>query len=199
MADFNYIHKKTTELLPNRFYGFCFSCNGNCHSCTGKSNYSADFGQAQSNVAISEGGYQANPKDTGNYTGGVLVGTNYGISAPVLTTYLGRQATVSDMQNLSYSTALAIYKRNYWDNLDLDNVNNQDLAYLIYDTSVNMGSGFAKQAVTGNLNGLSYSSANINSQDATTLFNAVKQTRYDRYVAIGGGFLQSWLNRLNGI
>ena len=50
----------------------------------------AEFIPIHNFVIKEEGGYQDMPSDTGNYVDGVLVGTNYGISAPVLKSYLGR-------------------------------------------------------------------------------------------------------------
>ena len=112
----------------------------------------ADFNQAQAFVKLAEGGYTDDPRDNGNWTGGrinvgTLIGTNHGISAPVLQSWLGRTPTVSEMKNLSYQTALAIYKKNYWDALTLSNVNNQSIALLIYDGAVNQGVGRMKQLV----------------------------------------------------
>jgi lysozyme family protein len=61
-----------------------------------------------------EGGYQHLPGDSGNWTGGrvgvgVLVGTNMGISAPVLAHWRqGGVITAADMENLSRDEATAI-------------------------------------------------------------------------------------------
>jgi len=61
-----------------------------------------------------EGGFQANKNDKGNYNSeGKLVGTNFGISAPVLEAYLGRPVTAQDMKELTEDTAKDIYRRNY--------------------------------------------------------------------------------------
>jgi lysozyme family protein len=63
----------------------------------------------------SEGGYQNNKNDTGNYYKGQLIGTNFGVSAPILATYLGRTPTVKDMKNLTREDARKIAKINYYD------------------------------------------------------------------------------------
>lgn len=168
----------------------------------------ASFDLAQSKVAINEGGYQNNPKDGGNWTGGSInsgtnIGTNYGISAPTLSAYLGRTATVADMQGLSYSTALEIYKNNYWDALGLDDWSSQSCSEIAYDGAVNEGVGFMSGAIA-NIVGISSSVpfsadtvAAINAQDPETLFDNIKQARVDKYGAIGGAFLTSWLYRVN--
>ena len=65
-------------------------------------------------ILLEEGGYQASEKDTGNFnSSGELVGTNYGISAPVYEEYLGRPVTRQDMEDLPVSVAGKIYRKNY--------------------------------------------------------------------------------------
>lgn len=108
----------------------------------------ANFDIAYKRTKISEGGYSNHKKDKGNWTGGdidkgVLIGTNYGISAPVLMTYLGRMPTVSEMKNLSLDTVKLIYERNYWNPIRGNEINNQDIANDIYDAGVMSGPGTA--------------------------------------------------------
>jgi lysozyme family protein len=91
-----------------------------------------------------EGKYSGDPLDNGNWTGGkkgvgVLVGSNLGVSAPVLAKHLGRAITVDDMKNLSHETAEAIYRKNYWNPIRGDEIEFQDVANSIYDSAVNMG------------------------------------------------------------
>ena len=62
----------------------------------------ADFNKAHKYIIQEEGGYQDMPNDTGNYTDGVLIGTNYGISADTLKSFLGRTPTKDEMKNLSF-------------------------------------------------------------------------------------------------
>lgn len=104
----------------------------------------ADFKIAYGITAINEGGYSNSPDDNGNWTSGVkdmgiLVGTNLGVSAPVLMKYLGRIPTVNDMKNLSVETAQKIYKKNYWDMIRGDEIKSQAAGNSIYDSCVNMG------------------------------------------------------------
>lgn len=99
-----------------------------------------------------EGGFTIDPDDNGNWTGGrkgvgVLVGTNYGITAADLAAHLGHIPTVSDMKFISLDVVKAIYSRNYWDQIWGDKINSQDIANDIYDAAVNEGVGTAiKQA-----------------------------------------------------
>ena len=84
----------------------------------------ASFDEAQGLVKLAEAGYSSDRDDTGNYIdvpgGRRFIGTNHGISAPILDEYFKSQGverllTKNDMKNLSYETALKIYRTNYWD------------------------------------------------------------------------------------
>lgn len=104
----------------------------------------ADFLKAYAKTAQSEGGYTAHPTDNGNWTGGrqgsgVLIGTNYGVSAPLLCQYLGRRATISDMKNLSHDTVKSLFKKLYWDAVKGDEIINQELAEEFFDDAILSG------------------------------------------------------------
>jgi lysozyme family protein len=92
------------------------------------------FDSAFEKVVAVEGDYSNNATDHGG-------ATKYGITERVARAngYDGQ------MQELPYSTAKAIYKRQYWDVLRLDDI--AKLSFLIacelFDTSVNMGVGTA--------------------------------------------------------
>lgn len=108
----------------------------------------ADFKIAFRRTGIFEGGYTDDPNDNGNWTGGVkgrgdLIGTNHGVSAPVLSKYLGRTATVSDMRTLSLEVTEKIFRRNYWDKIRGNEIINQDSANEIFDDAINAGVGAA--------------------------------------------------------
>ena len=65
-------------------------------------------------VLENEGGYQRMPEDKGNKNSkGQLVGTNFGISAPVYEKVLGRPPTVEDMKDMSEDEAREIYRDQY--------------------------------------------------------------------------------------
>lgn len=175
----------------------------------------ASFDIAQEIVKANEGGYQNNAKDSGNYTGGKVgvgaqIGTNHGVSAPVLMAWLGRTPTVEDMRNLGYATALQIFKRNYWDYLALDNLANQSIANMIYDGAINQGVGASKKMMADALiavgkTGQSTESASalvakINSVNQEAYFNAYREARKKRYDRNQGHYAYShWIQRLNEI
>jgi len=89
-------------------------------------------------VFVGEGGYSTDRGDTGNYYKGSFVGTNHGISAPVLATYLGRKPTVEDMKKLTKADAAAIYKKNYVTNFGIDLLP-ADLQEIVFHSVVNSG------------------------------------------------------------
>lgn len=91
-----------------------------------------------------EGGYQQAKEDNGNWTGGrvgegKLIGTNHGISAPMLGQYLRRPATLEEMLHLTPATAKLIRKQFFWDKICGDDILSQDIANKIYDTCINVG------------------------------------------------------------
>lgn len=178
----------------------------------------ASFDVSHKVVAAVEGGYSDDRKDTGNYVefelnGKMLkrfIGTKYGISAPVLMKYLGHLPKKEDMMNLSYETALEIYKDKYWDNQDMEKFCNQSVATIIYDGCVNQGIGGMKDVLRKvlNDNGIQISEDTspfqseyikvINSLDQNQVFNTIKKYRKDRYhsAETAKTHEDGWLNRL---
>lgn len=169
-------------------------------------------------VSVVEGGYSDDRKDIGNYVefelnGKIVkrfIGTKYGISAPVLMKYLGHLPKKEDMMNLSYETALEIYKDKYWDNQDMEKFCNQSVATIIYDGCVNQGIGGMKDVLRKvlNDNGIQISEDTspfqseyikvINSLDQNQVFNTIKKYRKDRYhsAETAKTHEDGWLNRL---
>ncbi len=116
----------------------------------------ANFTIAFERTGKTEGGYTDDPKDSGNWTGGErgvgdLIGTNAGISAPVLMKFMGRVPSVSDMKNLPDTIRKAIYRKNYWNVMRGDEINNQAQANNLYDMCVNSGCGRAIQLMQAEL------------------------------------------------
>lgn len=170
----------------------------------------ASFVSAHKKVGKSEGGYTNNPSDRGNWVDGELVGTNYGISAPVLKDYLGRTPTISDMINLSPKTASDIYKRRFWDRIKGDDIKNQSVANLIYDMYINQ-TGHTTSVME---DALLYKKQiripfsdevidAINHFSSKQLFDNIKRLRKQKYeerantVSGQSQFLSGWLKRLD--
>lgn len=171
----------------------------------------ATFKKAMQIVGINEGGYQADPRDSGNYYQGVLIGTNWGISAPVLASFLGRMPSKADMIGLPKATAEKIYKANYWLRNNLDKLKNQSVATLIYDGTVNHGTNgmrfLIEKALKNLKRPLSYYEVftskgikHLNSINQRRLFDAVKKARSDKYKSSRQTYyIKGWLNRLSRI
>jgi len=176
----------------------------------------ASFDVAQSQVKEVEAGYSDDRKDTGNWIeikgiGKRFIGTNHGISAPILAKYLGRIPKKEDMQNLSYETALKIYKKDYWDAQNLGLLTDQSVANIIYDGCVNQGVRGMNQVVGDALDdmgveidGSVFKSDNIkkiNTVNSAKLFKLIKKHRENRYKKARTWEVhgKGWLNRLAGI
>lgn len=88
-----------------------------------------------------EGKYSDDPKDRGNWATGVigkgrLKGTKYGISAmsyPEL-----------DIKNLSLNQAKNIYKRDWWDKINADQID-PVIVFQVWDFAINAGMDTAKR------------------------------------------------------
>lgn len=85
-------------------------------------------------VVMKEGGYSDHPSDTGGKT-------QFGITEAVARA----NGYAGDMRQLPLSTAKSIYKRQYWDLLQLDSIDalSPGIANELFDTAVNMGTGTA--------------------------------------------------------
>lgn len=171
----------------------------------------AQFKKAMQIVGINEGGYQDDPRDSGNFYGGVLIGTNWGISAPVLAAFLGRTPTKAEMMALPKSTAEQIYKSNYWLRNNFDKLKNQSVATLIYDGAVNHGTNgmrfLVEKALKIMRKPMSYYDVfklkgikHLNSLNQRKLFDAIKLSRAEKYGRSKGHYAyRSWMNRLDRI
>lgn len=90
-----------------------------------------------------EGGYQANPNDTGNYCAGVLIGTKYGMSAVAIGEWWGRCPTVAEVQGITTETAFDFYAW-YFDRYRLFEVENQQLFELLANNTMGSPANAAK-------------------------------------------------------
>lgn len=184
-------------------------------------NKTSSFEASQEVVSIAEGGYSNDRHDTGNYVefemGGKtlkrFIGSKYGISAPILQKYMGKLPKKEDMMNLSYDTALEIYKSKYWDNQSIHKYCNQSVANVVYDGCVNQGISGMKDVLRKVLkaNGVQVNDTinpfeeewikTINVLNQKKIFNDIKKYREYRYKEAktfkvhGDG----WLDRLSKI
>jgi lysozyme family protein len=182
----------------------------------------ASFEKAQGLVKLAEAGYSDDRGDNGNFIdvmgGRRFIGTNHGISAPILAEYFKEQGvkrllTKDDMMNLSYKTALKIYKANYWNAQHLGELSDQNVANVIYDGCVNQGVDAMRSIVRDALeeNGVEISDNDVifskevltkaNDIDPVELFNSIKKFRESRYKDSDtfDRHGEGWLNRLDNI
>ena len=170
----------------------------------------ADFSSAHRLVARAEGGYQRDPRDPGNWTGGrvnrgALVGTRYGIAAPTLRAWRRAEITAADMETLPEAEAVAIFRRHYWDALGLEALPDQPLADLLYDGAVNQGVEAMRRALLAAFQHLGVTGHGSAAPDLVrraallppaAVHELVWQYRRDRYPK-NSPFTAGWLKRLD--
>ena len=160
----------------------------------------ANFDLAIPTVLAHEGGYCNDPDDPGGET-------NYGICK--------RSYPTVDVKNLTVDGAKAIYKRDYWTPLLLDQVNDQQVATKVLDTAVNIGTRravkFLQRAVQSAGGGIVLvdgamgpsTVAAVNQSSPLLLVPAYRQLLVTYYeglveeVPTDQKFLKGWLNRAN--
>ena len=188
----------------------------------------ASFERAQHLVKMAEAGYSSDRNDTGNWInvpggGQRFIGTNHGISAPVLAQYfkdkgINRLISKQDMMDLDYETALEIYKKDYWNAARLSNFKSQSIANVLYDECVNQGVGAALSDAKKSMENMGHETEEIGSwkefhkeltpkvnkmstKEKKELFNQIKTERLERYEGADTWeeHGEGWQNRLNDI
>jgi len=88
-----------------------------------------------------EGGFSDNPDDPGGVT-------NFGITKRTLEAFLGRAVSVDEMRNLSSSTAIEVYRANFWNHLRCGDLP-AGVNLMVFDFGVNSGPATAARALQG--------------------------------------------------
>ena len=101
----------------------------------------ADFNDAFDKLMKVEGGYSFRKEDAGGET-------QFGIIKKTARSF----GYTGLMKNLDIVTAKGIYYTGWWDKMNLDRVEDQDIAYKIFDMAVNMGVGTAVKYLQRTLN-----------------------------------------------
>ena len=121
--------------------------------------------------------------------------------------------TVDDIKLLPFETAIAGYKRYFWDYFDLDEVEDNRKAFLFFDSAVNHGYAGATKLVQKALNEIGYklvvdgkygpkTKDALNSANGDEFIEHFQQKRTALYKAIVKNnpsqavFLKGWLNRI---
>jgi hypothetical protein len=88
-----------------------------------------------------EGGFSDNAADPGG-------ATNFGITKRTLEAYLGYAVSVDDVRTMSSSTAIAIYRANYWNQMRCGDLP-AGVDMMVFDYGVNSGPATAIKALQG--------------------------------------------------
>jgi lysozyme family protein len=148
-------------------------------------------------ILQSEGGYVDNPRDPGGPT-------NLGITLVTLSSWLGRTATVPEVQALTPATVGPIYQVRYY-NPSAARSCPSGVDLVVFDEAVNQGVSRAIQSLQTCLNvtvdGIvgTGTLAALNAADPTALINAISANRLAHYQALPtfGVFGHGWTDRLN--
>jgi hypothetical protein len=161
---------------------------------------------------VARGRQSEYPKHMARFFAEDVTTSSYGRSIALLKA-TDKTATKDDMKNLSYKTALEIYKADYWNAQNLGELSDQNVANIIYDGCVNQGSDAMRSIVRDALeeNGIEISDNDVifskkvlskaNGVDQVELFNSIKKFRESRYKESDtfGRHGEGWLNRLDNI
>lgn len=101
----------------------------------------ADFDKAVITVLKHEGGYVDNPNDPGG-------ATRYGISQEMLT----EEKIPFKPEEITIPIAKRLYKERYWDRMNLQDIESQELATILLDMGVLMGPYSVVKTLQGVLN-----------------------------------------------
>ena len=157
-----------------------------------------------------EGGYQAMPDDNGNYCGGQLIGTKYGVSAVAFGTWVGRCPSVEEMKALTTDTAYQFYSW-YFNHYNLYPIESQKFFELLANNTMGSPAAAARSEQRA-LNRLGYSVAIDGVRGPGTvaalnaawrsnpvgIYNAVRSEWVEYLHSINKPqFLTGWLKRLD--
>lgn len=154
-----------------------------------------------------EGGYVDDPTDPGGETNKGITMATFQRCAHEL---LGIEPTSQNLRGLTDAQAGIIYRSLYWDRMNGDNFQLQELADIICDFYVNSGThatvllqpilnGMGAHLVEdGNIGPASIKA--LDDLDHAVVYRQYKQGRINYYQSLGQRFpqfLQGWLNRAN--
>jgi lysozyme family protein len=188
----------------------------------------ANFNESYKIIRQREGGYANDPDDTGGETYKGISRKNFHDWAgwkyvDTIKAANGHAAGINDL--LEKNSALqelvfAFYKKEFWDVLNLDQVQDQDIATEVFDTGVNMGTyiaavflqkalnvlnrngaDYADLPVTGKVGPLTTEAVNLQKrpEEVLKILNCLQGSRYVEICLAGPKqekFLRSWLNRV---
>jgi len=96
------------------------------------------FEKAINYVLIEEGGFTKNPKDPGNWTGGIVNGEGVGVLKGTKKGISAKAYPKLNIELLTDDEILFLYKRDYWDAVKADQLPDQIRLHIL-DFSINAG------------------------------------------------------------
>lgn len=161
-------------------------------------------------------GYQDLPNDSGNWSSGktgvgTLIGTNRSIAAPTLIDWRGRMVTKQEMMDLSIQESMQIYKAKFWDAIQGDRIQSQELADIICDMKSSAGGNAIKVmqrilnshgeqlSVDGSFKTSSVDALNrqIQKVGVARLFNEFRDGMIEYYYSINNPYEKQLIGSLN--
>ena len=167
-----------------------------------------DLTSALNKILATEGGFQNNPKDDGNYANDVLIGTNRGITPAALANYKNvniATITVDDIKAITEDTAKEIYKQDYYYKPKINTLP-EYLQPTVFDMQIHSGSNAIKilQRIIGveddgiigpiTLNALASRPVTLNeyANERNKFYNNVVKNNPDKK-----DFIKGWKKRAN--
>lgn len=165
----------------------------------------ADFATAFAELLGNEGGFTLNAKDPGNWTGGkvgsgLLIGTVWGLSAPVLVKH-GFAANPGAVRAITKAQAEPIAKAEYWDVYLCDEMP-QRVAFEVLDIAYNGGhtAEWLQKAVHANVTGKVDSATLVclECADPDKVVMRLDSYRLTYWTSLGTwpAFGKGWINRI---
>ena len=144
-------------------------------------------------ILRNEGGYVNHPNDPGGET-------NFGITK--------RNYPNLDIRNLTREQAKEIYRKYYWNKMNLGGITNKLLALHIFDMGVNAGTrtaikmiqGIVLTDIDGDLGPITTGLINRSTADLVELYKSERRKYYCslvRYRPSLGVFLDGWMKRVD--
>lgn len=105
----------------------------------------SNFTKVMEIILKHEGKFSNHPADRGG-------ATNYGIIQSRLEEYRGHKVSVDDVKNMTITEAMDIYKKYYWDVMNLDLIQSFQICLVLMDQGVNCGTSTAIRRAQSVLN-----------------------------------------------
>jgi lysozyme family protein len=166
-----------------------------------------NFTTSLAHILKSEGGFQDDPRDSGNKLPDGRKGcTNLGVTQAVWEAYVGHKVSTADMKGLTPDKVAPFYKHKYWDAVHANDLPS-GIDYLTFDFAINAGTGRAiklLQRVVGALPDGDIGPktlAAIKAQDIKELINKYTNAKKEFYRAIPSFNIygKGWLARTSAV